>query len=55
MSLFRFLVSDNPLKEVDYSGIIEMKVKDYKKLQPMPNPGLFNSWDEVDDGFICRG
>lgn len=52
MSLFRFLVSDTPLKEVDYSGIIEMKVKDVKKLQPTPDPGLFNSWDEVDDEMV---
>jgi len=49
MSLFRFLVSDNPLVEVDYRGITEMKVKDIKKLQPTPDPGFFQSWDEVDE------
>lgn len=52
MSLFRFLVSENPLKEVDYTGIVEMKVKDIKKLHPIPDPGLFNSWDEVDDEMM---
>lgn len=49
MSLFRFIASDYPLLEVNYDGFIEMKVKDIKNLDFVPNPPIsFQSWDEMD-------
>lgn len=50
MSLYRFIASDHPLIEVDHSGFTELKVKDIKKLEPVPPPpAIFQSWDEMDD------
>ncbi|HHY73055.1 MAG TPA: hypothetical protein GX497_07500 [Bacillus bacterium] len=50
MSLYRFIASDNPLAEVDYSGFVKMKVRDIKKIEPVPNPpACFQSWDEMDE------
>ncbi|MFF2446421.1 hypothetical protein ACFVSW_04890 [Neobacillus sp. NPDC058068] len=49
MSLYRFIASNHPLVEVDYSGFIEMKVRDIKMLEPIPEPPVtYQSWDEVD-------
>ena len=50
MSLYRFIASDNPLVEVDYSGFIKMRVKDIKEMEPTPPPpASLDSWDEMDD------
>lgn len=49
MCQYSFITSDKPLIEVDYSGFIEIKVKDVKKLNLVPNPpAIYSSWDEMD-------
>lgn len=47
MSRFTFIASDNPLLEIDQSGFIRLKVKDMKKMVPVPNGPI--PWDEMDD------
>jgi hypothetical protein len=43
MSQYCYIASEEPLLEVDYSGFIEIKVKDVKKLNPAPNlPGIYS-------------
>ncbi|MZP30071.1 hypothetical protein GTO91_10170 [Heliobacterium undosum] len=50
MSLYRFIASDNPLPEIDQSGFIRMKVRDLKKMIPVPRSPLpLASWDELDE------
>lgn len=47
MSRYTFIASDNPLLEIDQSGFIKMKVKDIKKMTPLPRGPV--DWDEMDD------
>lgn len=49
MSLFTFLVSDYPLKEVDYSGITEITVRELKKLYPISENMPEQPWHLMDD------
>jgi len=47
MSLFRFIASDNVLSEIDLSGFVKLKVRDIKKMTPMPKGPV--SFDKLDD------
>lgn len=49
MSLFRFLVADYPIKEVDYSGITEITVRELKKLYPITENTPEQPWHTMDD------
>ncbi|WP_281886609.1 hypothetical protein [Paenibacillus sp. YYML68] len=46
MSLYRFIVSETPLEEADYSGFILLKVKDLLKLPQLPTGAI--PWEELD-------
>ncbi len=52
MSLFTFLVSDYPLKEVDYSGITEITVRELKRLYPISENTPEQSWHSMDDDAL---
>lgn len=47
MSLFTFIASDHLLPEINLSGLIKMKVKDVKKLNPLPSSAV--PLDELDE------
>ncbi|MGC5325389.1 hypothetical protein [Brevibacillus sp. SYSU BS000544] len=47
MSRYTFIASDNQLPEIDQSGFIKRKVKDIKKMTPLPRGPV--DWDELDD------
>ncbi|UWG96259.1 hypothetical protein LPY66_15315 [Dehalobacter sp. DCM] len=47
MSLFRFIASDNVLPEIDLSGFQKLKVRDIKKITPLPRGPV--PWEELDD------
>ena len=49
MSLFHILISDNPLKEVDYTGITEITIREMKKLYPIKESEPAQSWHFMDD------
>ena len=49
MSLFNVLISDSPLKEVDHTGIIEITVRELKKLYPITKDTPQQSWHLMDD------
>ncbi|WP_339252325.1 hypothetical protein NSQ43_01115 [Sporosarcina sp. FSL W8-0480] len=49
MSSFTLLVSDSPLKEVDYSGIAEITVGELKKLYPINENTPEEPWHTMDD------
>lgn len=47
MSLFRFIASDNDLLEIDLSGFQKLKVRDIKKMTPLPRGPV--PWEKLDD------
>ncbi|MBP2242123.1 hypothetical protein J2Z40_002696 [Cytobacillus eiseniae] len=49
MTSFSFLVSDSPLKEVDYSGITEVTVGELKKIYPITENTPAQPWHSMDD------
>lgn len=42
MSRYKFIASDSPLPEVDLSGFVRLKVKDIKKMTPIPRGPVNN-------------
>ncbi|KRF01767.1 hypothetical protein ASG89_25760 [Paenibacillus sp. Soil766] len=52
MSLFTFLAADYPLPVLDLTGLVTMKVKDIKKMDPLPSGPV--PWDELDDELDVR-
>lgn len=49
MSSFTFLVSDRPLQEVDYSGILELTVREMKEMYPISETFPEEPWHSMDD------
>lgn len=47
MSLFRFIASDSILPEIDLSGFQKLKVRDIKKMTPLPRGPV--PFEELDD------
>ena len=52
MSEFKFLASEQPLPVIDLTGLETMKVKEIKKLNPLPSGPV--PWDELDDELEVR-
>ncbi|KGR78219.1 hypothetical protein [Ureibacillus manganicus] len=49
MSLFTILVADQPLTEVDHSGITKITVRELKKLYPITENTPVQAWHTMDD------
>lgn len=49
MSLFKMLLSNTPLKEVDHTGIAEITVRELKQLYPITKDIPPQSWHLMDD------
>ncbi|MEK4423639.1 hypothetical protein [Solibacillus sp. FSL K6-1523] len=52
MSLFTMLVSDQPLKEVDLTGITEITVRELKFLNPITENSPEKIWHTMDDDAL---
>lgn len=52
MSLFTMLVADQPLKEVDHTGIKEITVRELKKLYPITEDTPEQLWHTMDDDAL---
>ena len=47
MSQYWFIAADYPLEEVDLSGFVKIKVRDIKKMNPLPSGPI--SFDKLDE------
>lgn len=52
MSEFKFLAAEQPMPVLDFTGLVTMKVKEIKKLDPLPSGPV--PWDELDDELEVR-